>query len=247
MAGCTKILIDNGRSGKYIAACLNDMGISPEELDCLLVTHEHIDHTAGVGILSRRYNLPIYTTKGTWDGMTENGVLGKIDDNLKNVIEPGNTFTLGALDITAFSIPHDANEPVGYSFHSKRAHAAIATDMGYLCDCAKDELFGADIVLLESNYDTDSLKNGSYPYHLKQRILGETGHLSNYEAAHLAVNLARSGTKYIVLGHLSKENNTPQLAYNEVAVRMKDKGITVGRDVQLIIADRHNAIPVISV
>jgi phosphoribosyl 1,2-cyclic phosphodiesterase len=240
-AGSTKILVDSGRSGKHIESCLRNVGTAPEELDCILVTHEHIDHTASVGIMSRRYNIPIYTTYGTWEGMQNANMLGRIDEANKNIINSLTPFVIKDIEITAFPIPHDAAEPVGYIFKTPKACAVVATDMGYLCDEAKDALYGADIVLLESNYDIDMLQNGGYPYPLKQRILGANGHLSNKDSALFAVRLAESGTRHIVLGHLSQQNNTPECAMSEVAREFASNGIKIGRDVNISVAPRHGA------
>ena len=241
MAGDTKILVDSGRSGKYIENCLKNVSVDAAQIDCILVTHEHIDHTASAGILSRRYDIPIYTTYGTWQGMQNMNVLGKVKDENRHIIEANKPFAINNIEITAFPIPHDAAEPVGYIFKTPKACLVVATDMGYLCDEAKDALYGADIVLLESNYDVNMLQNGTYPYPLKQRISGASGHLSNNEAALFAARLVQSGTKHIVLGHLSQENNTPECAMKEISREFSSRGIKIGCDVNIAVAPRHTA------
>ena len=231
----TKILVDSGRSGKHIAACLAHTGTNPEEISAILVTHEHSDHVSSVGIMSRRYDIPIYATSGTWDGMQ----IGKVKDENIRVIEEGVTIDLGDLAATAFAIPHDANQPVGYRFESGGAVAVVATDIGHLSETVCENVLGADAVLLEANHDVARLKMGPYPYYLKQRILSTVGHLSNSDAARLACELVKSGTRYITLGHLSEENNTPRLAFCEVTEMMAAEGIDYKKDIALSVAERN--------
>ncbi|MDR0912370.1 MAG: MBL fold metallo-hydrolase [Methanobrevibacter sp.] len=247
MANDTKILIDSGKSGKHIENCLKSLNVNPEEITAILVTHEHTDHSSSVGILHRRYNIPIYATNGTFNQLIGSGKLGKVDSELLKTVESGKNFKIEKISITPFEIPHDSEEPVGYFFKTKKASAVIATDMGYLCENVAETISGADIVLLESNYDYDSLHNGDYPYFLKQRIDGQDGHLSNNDAAKLAVNLANNGTKYIILGHLSKNNNTPELAYNEIAKMLNEAGFVIGKDIILSVANRYDVGDLISI
>lgn len=218
----TRLLVDAGLSGTRIAAELQKLDVDPGMLSALLVTHEHSDHIAGVGVLSRRYHLPVYATQGTWDAMA--GKLGRMDPRNVRVIPTGQDFYLGQVGVTPFPIPHDAAEPVGYAFAARGVKVAVATDLGHINDQWMDQLVGCDLVLLESNHDVEMLKAGPYPYELKRRILGRRGHLSNEDAAKAAAELVSRGVKRILLGHLSRENNFPELAYRTVAQQLEEAG-----------------------
>ena len=218
----TRLLVDAGLSGARIAAELQKMDVEPGMLDALLVTHEHADHIAGIGVLSRRYHLPVYATQGTWEAME--GKVGRVDPCNRRVIPAGQDFYLNQVGVTPFPIPHDAAEPVGYAFTARGVKVAVATDLGHLSDSWMDQLTGCDLLLLESNHDVEMLKAGRYPYDLKRRILGRRGHLSNEDAGRAAVELVARGVKRILLGHLSRENNFPELAYRTVLQQLEDAG-----------------------
>lgn len=232
----TKILTDCGISGKIAENALIEAGISPLEISALLVTHEHIDHIKGVGILSRRYNIPIFANEKTWNEM--HGIIGNIDEKDIKIIKNYEDFEIGDIGVKSFEIPHDAADPVGYSFFSDNKKISVATDIGVL----KKSLFSAiqksDIVLLESNHDINMLDIGSYPFPLKQRIKSDIGHLSNDDAGKAAEFLVRMGTENIMLGHLSKENNYPLLAFKTVENILNNADIKVGKDVKLKVAGR---------
>ncbi len=232
----TKILIDCGVSGKRIAASLTSIGIDASDIDAIVVTHEHRDHAHAVGIMSRRYNIPIYANTKTWTGM-EKGI-GKIKEENKCYFNTQKDLYIKDMRIHPFSIPHDAAEPVGYNFYMNDTKVTLATDLGHINDDLISYLEGSEIILIESNHDVEMLKCGSYPYYLKQRILSEKGHLSNEVAGELAVRLAETGTSRILLGHLSKENNFPELAYQTVCNALQSKNIKVGKDVLLDVASR---------
>lgn len=239
--GCenTHILIDAGMSGAKITAEMERVGLSPTDLSGILVTHEHSDHIAGVGILSRKYDIPIYANEGTWAAMRSK--LGNINERNILIFETGADFHVGHLDITPFSIPHDAAEPVGYSFYAGRSKLSIATDLGVVKESWLRHIEESDLVLLESNHDIDMLKAGRYPYDLKRRILGSKGHLSNDAAGKAALELVRRGVRTIILGHLSGENNFPELAYQSVSCVLQAEGIEPGRDVMLSVASRDGS------
>ena len=210
--GCddAHILVDAGLSGSRVTGELQKVGVDPRDLMAILVTHEHIDHIKGVGILSRKYDIPVYATEGTWRGM-ENKI-GAVTLKNMRVFEPGQDFYIGSINIMPFSTPHDAAQPVGYSFETGGVRLAIATDLGHIKEGWLKQIRGADAALLESNYDPGMLETGPYPYELKRRISGKHGHLSNEDAGRVAVELAKNGARQIILGHLSKENNFPELA-----------------------------------
>jgi phosphoribosyl 1,2-cyclic phosphodiesterase len=232
----TRLLIDCGVSGKKVAASLKDIGVDPKNLDAILVTHEHGDHVQGVGIMSRRYGIDVYANKGTWKEMRN--IIGEIDDaNVKN-IDKEKEFYINDILIKSFSISHDAVEPVGYSIVAEGKKITIATDMGYVSREVVKHFEGSDMMLIESNHDENMLMCGRYPYFLKKRILSKLGHLSNELAGKLAAHMYEKGTKKFLLGHLSKENNFPDLAYQTVYNTLKSKNIDVDRDVVLNMANR---------
>nr|QGT51208.1 MBL fold metallo-hydrolase [uncultured Firmicutes bacterium] len=234
--GKTKILIDCGISGKAVLGCLACLDIDPNEISAVLVTHEHSDHVKGIGILARKLKIPIYANTGTWKAMY--GSLGKIEDEWVKVFATGTEFEIGDIGVRAFDIPHDAAEPVGYCLCGEGKQVAVATDMGEIWENVTNALAGSRTVLLESNHDVHMLEMGGYPYPLKQRVKGQRGHLSNEQAGQLAVKLVQSGTTQILLGHLSQENNYPQLAYQTVKNELEANGIQAGKDVWLGVAQR---------
>ena len=234
------VLIDCGMSCKQILSAMEQAGLRPADLRALFITHEHSDHVKGAGILSRKLDLPIYATHGTWMGME--AALGEIPAHHRILIEAGESFFLNDLEVVPFSIPHDAGDPVGYRLYAPGFSAAVATDLGYFAPTVKDAVEGADVVLLESNHDPDMLRrNPHYPQHLKSRILGRKGHLSNESGAQAAVELVKSGTKHLLLGHLSSENNTPELALRTVRNALEKAGAEIGHDVTLHVAGRYQA------
>lgn len=236
--GCgeTHILVDAGLSGTRIANELAKIGIHPSQLSAILVTHEHSDHTSGVGVLSRKYHLPIYATAGTWEGMA--GKIGAVSAEDRCEILADRNFYLGDLDVMPFSTPHDANESVGFCFERGGARFAVATDIGCPRKGWMNAVRGASAVLLESNYDPDMLKAGSYPYELKRRILSNRGHLCNDDAGSCALELAKSGARHIMLGHLSQENNFPELAQRCCEDALRAGGVIPGEDVRIDVANR---------
>ena len=233
--GKTHILTDCGMSGSRLKEALSAFGISPDNLSAILVTHEHIDHVKGVGVIARRYGTPIYATEKT----IENLNCGNIDDGLIHTITPDTDFEIGTFGIRPFSIPHDAVDPVGYSYFSKDEKFSLATDIGHMDEYILSNIMGSSRVLLESNHDVDMLQFGTYPFPLKQRILSDVGHLSNENAAMTAYKLIQSGTTSIALGHLSNENNTPEIAHLETFNYLTQKGVSVGDDVKLQVAKRY--------
>lgn len=228
----TKILVDCGISGKALQECLKNAEIAAEELDAIVVTHEHSDHIKGVGVVSRKYGLPVFANSRTWQRMSF--AVGKLDEENIRVIETGSSFYINDIEVGTFPIPHDAAEPVGYTFEADGTKAAVATDMGVICDSVFDAVKGSRTVLLEANYDPYLLDIGSYPYELKCRIRGNRGHMCNDDSAEMAKHLAETGTKEIILGHLSEENNFPQIALETV------KNALAGFDVKLWVACTEN-------
>lgn len=229
-----KVLIDAGLSGKRIEQALKEINEDAKDIDAIFVTHEHIDHIKGIGVLSRRYDIPIYSNEATWNNMINS--IGKIKE--KNIKIINDNISIKDLDITAFDIPHDAVGPCGYSIHHGKKKVCIATDLGYFSDDVKKNIQDGDIVLLESNHDVEMLKFGPYPYALKKRILGEMGHLSNEDCGKAILSMMVSKPKRIILGHLSKTNNYPELAYQTVLSILRKEKLNINKDVMLGLAKR---------
>ena len=227
----TKILIDGGFSGKRIESLLSSIGVCPTTIDYILVTHEHIDHVKGVGILSRRYDIPIVANENTWLGM--NKIIGEIKDKNIKIIESDKDLELKDLGVCPFRVSHDANEPVGYCIYYKNIKISIITDTGWVNYDMKNKIKGSSLYLMESNHDVKMLKEGSYPLYLKRRILGTKAHLSNEDAGEALAETLSGNGETVLLAHLSNENNTPSLAHETVKKCIESLGINVHRDIAL--------------
>jgi len=221
----THILVDAGLSGKRIQAALETWGSPP--LSAILLTHEHSDHAAGVGVLSRRFNIPVFAAPFTWRFLLRHGTIGKIDPALQRTLTPGTRETIGDIELECFDIPHDASQPVGFCLYADGRKAAVATDMGYVTDTVREKLRGVHALLLESNHDPEMLENGPYPRALKDRIKGSRGHLSNVAAGALLAEIASPALEHVYLGHLSEENNRPLLALHTVQEVLNVNGVTI--------------------
>ncbi|MDH3573880.1 MAG: MBL fold metallo-hydrolase [Desulfobacteraceae bacterium] len=211
-SGDTSLLIDAGLSGIEIERRLKSRGLDPKNLDAILVSHEHSDHIQGVGVLSRRYKLPVYINSKTRKAAVSQ--LGNLYDS-KN-FECGSTFTINDLSIHPFSISHDAKDPCGFTVNQNGTKIGIATDLGIATSMVKAHLKGCTLLILEANHDEKMLINGPYPWPVKQRVKSRIGHLSNEESKALLNELQHDGLKHVMLAHLSETNNTPQKAFNEV-------------------------------
>lgn len=214
------VMIDAGVSGKRIEEGMNTYDYTTSDMDGILITHEHSDHIMGLGVIARKYGLPIYATKGTVDAILTSSSVGKIDTDLFHVIEAGVEFAVGDLTIMPMSISHDAADPVAYLLTDGTRRIGVVTDLGVYNEEIIRQMQGLDAVLLEANHDINMLQVGSYPYPLKQRILGEKGHLSNEASGQLLGRILHDNMKHILLGHLSKENNYAQLAYETVRLEI---------------------------
>ncbi len=228
----TKLLVDAGMSGKYIKASLESINIQMSDLKGILLTHEHADHISGLGVLMRRYKVPLYVTQKTWDVVK--GKVGNIDESLLHVYDRIQDLTIGDIYIQSTSVPHDAVDPLCYAFLSGNAKVGIATDLGSVTDDVIHLFKDCDLLMLEANHDIEMLKTGPYPMMLKHRILSENGHLSNDDAGYVAKEIMKHGrVKRLILAHLSKENNFPDLAYETVKSILDEDQMKVGIDVQL--------------
>lgn len=239
-----KVLIDAGLAGKKIDDALKHIGEESSSIDGIFITHEHIDHIKGVGVLSRKYDIPIYANDNTWAVMEKN--IGKIKEHNIRIMDRRSSITINDLEIKSFNIPHDAIAPVGYTVSSAGKNASVVTDFGVFTEEIRDNIIDSDIILLESNHDVNMLRMGPYPYKLKLRVLGENGHLSNEDCGSAIVSLLKNDKKkQIVLGHLSGTNNHPDLAYQTVVDVLSANGIRPGDDVILQLASRHNPSEII--
>ena len=207
----THILVDVGISGKRVDQALNCAGLAGRDLNGILITHEHSDHICGLGVISRKYGIPIYATEKTIDAIKKDKSVGQIDPELFNVIRADNKFNIGDLTVNPMKISHDAADPVGYRISYGSKKVAVCTDLGKYDEYTVEALKGLDVLLLEANHDVKMLQLGPYPYPLKQRILGDRGHLSNELSGQLLSRVLHDDMKYI-----SKENNLPELAYEAV-------------------------------
>lgn len=233
--GKTNLLIDCGMSGAKLKESLHAIDVMPESIDALLITHEHVDHTKGAGgyFKTLQYSYLHYTRYSYKYGYRQ-----YLRENIK-IITEDTDFEIGNIGIRPFAIPHDAAQPVGFNFMIGDEKYSLATDIGKITKSILEKITGSKKILLESNHDVEMLKCGTYPYPLKRRILGEYGHLSNEAASKVALHLVQNGTEHIMLGHLSKENNRPEIAMLETYNLLSQSGVDVGTDMTLQVADRY--------
>lgn len=216
----THVLVDTGISGRRIEKGLRELDLSLQDIDAILITHEHADHISGLGVLLRKREIPVYATKGTIARMKASRSLGDVPGDVFQEIEEDENFIVKDVTAMPMKISHDAAQPVAYRFRHDRKTAGIITDLGVYNDYTVECLKGLDVVFLEANHDVRMLETGPYPYYLKQRILGERGHLSNESSGRFLSRIMHGGMKGIVLCHLSKENNLAELAYETVRVEL---------------------------
>lgn len=244
----THVLIDAGISGKRIENGLNSIDMTARDMSGILITHEHIDHVAGLGVMARRYHLPIYATQKTITAMQSMSSLGKIDAELFHPIEKNEDFMIGDVTFHPLEISHDAADPVCYRFTDGTHRFAVVTDLGIYDSHQVQQLQDLDAILLESNHDIRMLETGIYPYPLKQRILGNKGHLSNERSGQFLSELLSDRMTSVMLGHLSKENNLEELAYETVRVEINAADNPYhADDFHLQVAKRDAVSPMIQV
>lgn len=240
----TSILVDAGLSKKKIVEELAKIQEKPEDLDAILVTHEHSDHTSGLGVMERGYNIPIFANRNTWFRIPSS--IGKIREENIRTFNTNERFYIKDMEIIPFRTLHDAVDPVGFSFYLDTKKISTLTDTGELSPDILDNIKGSDLLLLESNHDMEMLLNGSYPWPLKNRIRGKYGHLCNSTCANAVVDMIEEGLRVLVLGHLSQDNNLPSLAYSTIKERIEQCGYSVGKDILVKVAKREgNNRPII--
>jgi len=225
------VLIDVGITGKQAEAALQEIGVKPSELTAILVTHEHVDHIKGIGVMARRYNLPIYANEKTWAELE--GQIGTIREEQKRLFETGEKQELEDLGIESFGISHDAAEPMGFCFYHGNKKLSVATDLGYVSSRIVETIRGADAYIFEANHDVEMLRMSQYPWSVKRRILSDVGHLSNESAGEALCDFLQGQAERVFLAHLSKENNMMELARLTVKNILEEKGLKVGDDVHL--------------
>ena len=244
----THLLVDVGISGKRTESGLNSLGLTGRDVDGILIPHEHADHIAGLGVIARKYGIPIYATGGTIQAIQKMKQVGEIDSDLFCEIREDEKFIIKDLTVNPMRISHDAAQPVGFRISYGKKKVGICTDLGVYTDYTAECLKGMDALLLEANHDVNMLQVGPYPYYLKQRILGDRGHLSNENSGKLLCRLLHDGLQEVVLGHLSKENNLPELAYEAVRmeINMGDNPYHAG-DFRMSVAKRDEVSRIIEI
>lgn len=235
----TGILLDAGLSGKYIQNSLLSIDANIEQLKALFITHEHSDHIKSAGILMRKYGVTLYITKATFEKIEKK--LGKYEPSKVILIEKEREVVVGDILVHPFGISHDAVDPVAYSFKKEDLKISIVTDLGHVPIDLLSNLIDSNLIMLESNHDVEMLKSGPYPYVLKQRILSKKGHISNEACAEAIIRVHGYSNRlgHVVLGHLSQDNNTPELAYETVKNILEENGLSLEDDISLDLAYRN--------
>lgn len=234
----THLIVDAGISKKRVLAGLDHLGISPQQIDGLLITHEHLDHISGLGVVARGLKIPIYTTVKTWQAIRKIPKLGMIDESLLRWIEPDQSFFINEVEIKPFRISHDAVEPISFTFQANNSKIGFATDLGIYDQYTIEQLKDSNILYIEANHDVNMLQMGGYPYPLKMRILSDLGHLSNELSRSLISELVHDKMEHIVLAHLSGENNHPDIAYLEIEDLINRLRVQNGWNITVSVAQR---------
>ncbi|RJX37030.1 MBL fold metallo-hydrolase [Paenibacillus pinisoli] len=222
------VLVDAGLSMKKLDELMRERGIAGHDLDALFVTHEHSDHIKGLGAFARKYELPIYANELTWGAMERH--VGTIAVEKRVIMETGEALDFGSLRVQSYPISHDAAEPVGYCFEENGEKLSLATDLGYVSEKVRTQIIDSDVLVLESNHDTEMLRMGRYPWNIKRRILSDVGHLSNVAAGEALIELMTDRTKRVYLAHLSLDHNQMDLAMLTVNSILENHGIFYKQD-----------------
>ena len=233
------LLIDVGVGIRTLKKYFKDYGLNLSQVHHLLVTHDHADHIKSVGSISYDCQLPVYATRLVHDGIDRNYcVQRKVDASLRRIIDPGQTIQLGDFSVTPFSVPHDSSDNVGYFVEAENVAFCVITDAGTVTDEMASFITRANYLVIEANHDVEMLRRGPYPFHLKERILSDTGHLSNVSCGEAIANHMSEHLRYVWLCHLSEENNHPELARKTVEGVLRSYGIVAGKDLQLGVLKR---------
>jgi len=233
------ILIDSGLGIRTLKKSFREYGLHLNDVNSILVTHDHADHVKSVGCLSTEYNIDVYTTEKVHEGIERNFcVTKKVPSAHKRLIEKDKTFHLGDFEITPFGVPHDSNDNVGYNISAEGINFCLITDVGHITDDIKKFIPKANYLVIEANHDVDMVRSGRYPEYLKTRILGPNGHLSNADCGQVLAENASPALRHVWLCHLSEENNHPELARKTVEQVLRSYGIVVGTDFELTVLKR---------
>ncbi|MBR3173143.1 MAG: MBL fold metallo-hydrolase [Eubacterium sp.] len=224
-SGDTNVLVDVGVAKKRVLEGLDYFNTSPNEIDAILITHEHSDHVKGLGVFLRAHPVSVYATKATIENILASSSIGEVDKELFEEIDSDEEFFVGGLKVNSISTSHDASDSVCYRFDDGDKSCAVVTDLGYYHDDIVESLKDLNAILVEANHDLKMLEVGPYPYHLKSRIWSNVGHLSNEACGQLLSEIISDKMQYIILGHLSKDNNYPELAFETVRNELMFKNI----------------------
>ncbi|MEC0722368.1 MBL fold metallo-hydrolase [Bacillus haynesii] len=238
-------LVDAGLSGKAMEGLMAQIDRKLDQLDGIFVTHEHSDHIKGLGVLARKYELPVYANEKTWKAME--GHIGKMDNGQKFVFPMETVKSFCSLDVESFGVSHDAAEPMFYVFHYNGRKLALITDTGYVSDRMKGIIRSANAFVFESNHDVGMLQMGRYPWNIKRRILSDVGHVSNEDAALAMTDVIGDETSRIYLAHLSQDNNMKELARMSVQQTLAAKGFAAGETFDLYDTDPKKPTPLVAV
>ena len=214
----TRLLIDAGLSARQVAVRLEELGVPPESINGICVSHEHGDHVAGLRVLQKRHGIPIYANAGTLNGIRRQPRAHEIS---ARVFQTGTSFEIGDITIEPFSVPHDAYEPVGFRIEARNTCVGVVTDLGMSTSLIREKLKGCQAIVVEANHDEDLLREAPRPWSLKQRIRSRQGHLSNIDAARLIAECATDALTHVYLAHLSSDCNTPDTALRTVASQLR--------------------------
>jgi len=239
----TRLLVDCGLSCKEICNRLVKSNIAPESLNAILITHEHSDHVGGLHVMSKKLHIPVFMTSPThaaWQRACKDSAGNRVRAERLEVFEPGRTFCVGDIEVKSFTIPHDAADPVGFTFVSEGIKLGVATDLGFIAQNVKDNLHGCHGLMIESNHDLEMLRVGPYPWAVKQRVMSRVGHLSNDALAEFLANDYDKNAAFLILAHLSEQNNHP-----EIAMSVAEKALGDGRSLlrnRLMLASQHESL-----
>ena len=224
-------MVDAGLTGRKLEELLGQIGQDPRDLDAILITHEHADHVKGLGVMARRYKIPVYANEKTW--MELDKICGPIDTDQKFHFERGQVLTLGDVEIESYGLSHDAVEPMSFCFYHQGKKLGVATDLGYVSSKIKALLRGSDVLIFEANHDVEMLRMSRYPWSIKRRILSDVGHLSNEDSGEALAEIISDETRRVYLAHLSQDNNMRELARMTVEQILKEADIDVNGQVVL--------------
>lgn len=223
--GC-RLLLDAGLSARKLEGLMEARDLHPSRLDGILVTHEHSDHVKGLDVIARKYELPVYANRKTWEALEKMKI--EIADNKRHILETGESMRLGGLEVRSFPVSHDAADPVGYTFCDGETKLSFATDLGYMSEKVKESVVDSDVLVLESNHDIEMLRVGRYPWNVKRRILSDVGHLSNEAAGEALCDIVPFGrVRRVYLAHLSRDHNVMDLAILTVHNIVEQRGYSL--------------------